>query len=104
MPGHWESGLIISMNGATCSITLVERMSCYVTILPCPMGKDSASIADILIEHTREMPEMMRPSLAWDHGSEMAHHAALSLTSDLPVYFADPRLPWQRSSNEKTNR
>lgn len=104
VPGHWEGDLIIGKNGATCAITLVERTSRYVTILACPMGKDSASIADILIEHTRELPEMMRASLAWDQGSEMARHAALSLATALPVYFADPRSPWQRPSNENTNR
>ncbi|CAM2910931.1 MULTISPECIES: IS30 family transposase [Dermacoccus] len=68
------------------------------------MGKDSAIVADILIEHTSEWPEMMRASLAWDQGSEMARHAVLSLATDLPVYFADPRSPWQRPSNENTNR
>lgn len=79
-------------------------MSRYVTILACPVGKDRTSIADILIDHTRELPEMMRASLAWDQGSEMARHATLSLATDLPVYFADPHSPWQRPRNENTNR
>lgn len=67
------------------------------------MGKDSAGVADALIEHAAEPPAMMRKSLTWDQGSEMAKHAALTLATDLPVYFADLHSPWQRPSNENTN-
>jgi IS30 family transposase len=33
----------------------------------------------------------------------MARHARFSITSGVPVYFCDPRSPWQRGSNENTN-
>jgi IS30 family transposase len=32
----------------------------------------------------------------------MAEHARFSSTSGVPVYFCDPRSPWQRGSNENT--
>lgn len=103
VPGHWEGDLVIGKNGATAAITLVERTSRFTAILALPDGKDSAGVADALIEHTSELPAMMRKSLTWDQGSEMARHAALTLATDLPVYFADPHSPWQRPSNENTN-
>lgn len=103
VPGHWEGDLIIGKNGASAAITLVERTSRFTTILALPEGKDSTGVADALIEHCTELPAMMRKSLTWDQGSEMARHAALTLATDLPVYFADARSPWQRPSNENTN-
>lgn len=103
VPGHWEGDLVIGKNGASAAITLVERTSRFTAILALPEGKDSTGVADALIEHTTELPAMMRKSLTWDQGSEMARHAALTLATDLPVYFADPHSPWQRPSNENTN-
>jgi IS30 family transposase len=103
VPGHWEGDLVIGKNGATAAVTLVERTSRFTAILALPEGKDSTGVADVLIEHTNELPAMMRKSLTWDQGSEMARHAALTLATDLKVYFADPHSPWQRPSNENTN-
>jgi len=45
----------------------------------------------------------MRKSLTWDHGSEMAKHAALTLAITMPVYFAHPRSSWKRGTNENAN-
>ncbi len=33
----------------------------------------------------------------------MAQHARLRIDTGLPVYFCDPRSPWQRGTNENTN-
>jgi len=34
----------------------------------------------------------------------MADHQRFSLATDVQVYFCDPQQPWQRGSNENTNR
>lgn len=103
VPGHWEGDLIIGKNGASCAATLVERMSGFTALLALP-SKHADQAADAVIEYFTGLPEMMRASLAWDQGSEMAQHAKVSLATNMPVYFADPRSPWQRPSNENTNR
>lgn len=33
----------------------------------------------------------------------MAQHARLRIDTGLEIYFCDPRSPWQRGTNEKTN-
>ena len=50
------------------------------------------------------LPAELRRSLAWDRGLEMANHTEFSVATDVQVYFRDPQSPWQRGSNENTNR
>ena len=102
VPGHWEGDLL--MGGRTNAIaTLVERSTRYCQLVALPEGTGAVEVADALKASITTLPAQLRRSLTWDQGSEMAEHRRFSVEAGLPVYFCDPRSPWQRGSNENTN-
>ncbi len=67
-------------------------------------GKDTESVVGALSGRIRRLPETMMETLTWDRGMEMADHKRFSVATEVKVYFCDPRSPWQRATNENTNR
>ena len=102
VPGHWEGDLIAGSKKSFIA-TLVERHSRYVMLARVP-NKDTASVVAALIKQSKKLPRELRKSLTWDRGKEMAAHQQFTMATDFEVYFCDPHSPWQRGSNENTNR
>jgi IS30 family transposase len=102
VPGHWEGDLIAG-SGNSFIATLVERHTRYVMLAKVG-NKDSHSVIQALIKQAHKLPKELYRSLTWDRGSEMAGHKKFTLATDIDVYFCDPRSPWQRGTNENTNR
>ena len=102
IPRHWEGDLIAGSRNSFIA-TLVERRTRYV-MLAKVTNKDTASVVAALTEQVQHLPRELRRSLTWDRGKELAGHKQLTLATDLDVYFCDPHSPWQRGTNENTNR
>jgi len=102
VPGHWEGDLLAGAHN-THIATLVERQSRF-TILVKVRSKDTRTVVRALGMQVRRLPTALRKSLTWDRGLEMAAHKAFSIATDVRVYFCDPQSPWQRGTNENTNR
>ena len=118
VPGHWEGDLIIGLDSSAIG-TLVERTSRFTLLLHLPpmdghdgprvnngpalSGHGAGAVRDAIAATITTLPEQLRRSLTWDQGTEMAQHARLRIDTGLPVYFCDPKSPWQRGTNENTN-
>lgn len=102
VPGHWE-GDLISGSGNTHMATLVERASRFVMLVKVE-GKDTNSVVGALKRHIQSLPDGLMRSLTWDRGTEMAQHKQITLATNVDIYFCDPQSPWQRGTNENTNR
>jgi IS30 family transposase len=102
VPGHWEGDLLMGSK-STQIATLVERTSRFTILVKMP-SRDAAAVARALEKQIIKLPAHLRRSLTWDRGLEMTRHCDFSVATNVEVYFCDPQSPWQRGTNENTNR
>lgn len=119
VPGHWEGDLLIGLERSAIG-TLVERTSRFTMLVHLPReegyhhqrtpkngpalaGYGAITMKNALAATITTLPEQLLRSLTWDRGKELSQHAAFTVETGLPVFFADPQSPWQRGTNENTN-
>lgn len=102
--GDWEGDTIVGSgpHGGVI-VSLVERRSRFTILLPLPDRK-SERVERSIRGRLQQLPAHVRLSLTFDNGSEFAAYEALENSLELAVYFTDPHSPWQRGTNEYTNR
>jgi IS30 family transposase len=102
IPGHWEGDLICGTQKSYIA-TLVERSSRY-TLLVKLTGNDTHTVVSAITQKVIELPQQLKKSLTWDRGMELAQHKLFGIDTDIKVYFCDPKSPWQKGTNENTNK
>jgi IS30 family transposase len=84
--------------------TLVERKTRFTILLHLPGRHDAESVAAAMIMAMQQLPAHLRRTITWDRGPELADYRDIQIQLATPVYFCDPHSPWQRGTNENTNR
>ena len=119
VPGHWEGDLLIGLERSAIG-TVVERKTRYTMLVHLPReegyrhketpkngpalaGYGAITMKNALANTMSTLPEQLTRSLTWDRGKEMSAHAQFKIETGIPVFFADPKSPWQRGTNENTN-
>jgi len=82
--------------------TIVERKTRSLILVPLK-GRDAASVRKAFEREMKFLPRKMKLSLTYDQGKEMAEHKLFTKNTKIKVYFAHPRSPWERGTNENTN-
>jgi IS30 family transposase len=104
VPGHWEGDLILGSTESGSAIgTLVERTTRFTLLLHLPDNHTALAVQEAIVAKMAQLPAMLRRTLTWDQGKEMANHLAIAEATELDIYFCDPHTPWQRGTNENTN-
>lgn len=100
--------------------TLVKRTTRYTMLLhllawtawtnpasrmvPRVAGHGAEAVRHAIVAKIAALPADLRASLGLDQGSELSQHAQLRTDTGLQVFFCNPHSPWQRGTNENTNR
>jgi IS30 family transposase len=75
---------------------------CHASNFATEPGNGAEAALDRFTRQMKRLPAMMRKSMTYDCGSEMACHPELARRLKIDIWFCDPHAPWQRG-NENTN-
>jgi transposase, IS30 family len=102
IPGHWEGDLMVGKLRRSALGSLVERTSRFLILVPLAKS-DHQTVADAFAREISPIPLNLRKTLTYNRGGEMSSHELFTEKSQVKVYFAHSKSPWERGSNENTN-
>ena len=100
-PGHWEGDLLVGAGNRSAVVVLAERVSRYV-LLGALTRQTAAQVSAAVEDQLGPLPASLCLSLCWDQGRELTGWPHLETALDTPIYFCEPRSPWQKPLVENT--
>lgn len=100
--GHWEGDTVELIRGQSYLVTMVERNTRFLAVAHVE-NKRADTVRNAILSMFLHFPQAVK-SITLDNGTEFADHKTLAKRLNAPVYFAHPHSPWERGTNENTNR
>lgn len=100
--GDWEGDTVQGSDKRVRIVTFVDRRSGYLVAYLLPKMR-AELLTSLALKYFRHIPRAKRKTLTLDNGPEFSDWERLEKKSGAIVYFAYPRRPWERGSNENTN-
>jgi transposase, IS30 family len=92
VPGHWEGRPIKGARNGSAVGTRVERTTLLV-LLARMEGTDARRAGEGFTKKRRHVPALLRKTLTYDRGTEMAEYERLAQRLAIQIFFADPYSP-----------
>lgn len=97
--GHWESDTVAGVGSGACIVTNVDRKSGFAVGAKAAR-KTKAEVSAAMVSALKGHPAK---TCTPDCGKEFAGYADVAEELGVEFYFAYPRHPWERGSNENFN-
>lgn len=101
VPGHWEGDTVRGSKETDSVVTLVDRYSRFLLCQKVP-NRESATVRLAVVKLLTQARLPVK-SVTFDQGTEFAESKAMEEGLGVDVYYAHPRSPWERPTNENTN-
>lgn len=102
-PGHWEGDLLVGHDNRTAAVVITERSSRICLLGALPEGRNADHVASVVTRLLAAVPMAMRRTLTWDQGRELTRWPRIEAALGIPIYFCQPRSPWQKPLVEHQN-
>ncbi len=93
---------MIGKNQKSAIGTIVESKSRYTLIVKLK-ARNSKEVAKMFSKILNKLNPILKKSMTYDNGIEMARHKEITNKTGMKIYFAHPYSSWERGTNENTN-
>ena len=100
--GHWAGDTVELIRWQSYLVTLVELKTRFLAMAHVE-NKRAETVRNAILSEFRHFSHAVK-SITLDNGVEFADHKTIANCLSAPVYFAHPHSPWERGTNENTNR
>jgi transposase, IS30 family len=101
--GHWEGDLLVGHDNKTATVVITDRYTRKTLLGALPKGRNADHVAEVVTRMLIGVPAEMRRSLTWDQGREFTRWTRIEAAAGTPIYFTEPRSPWQKPLVENQN-